>query len=63
MSSIYQVEIKQTLSRIVTIEAESIYDAIDIVDEQYERDEIVLSRKTIGVKEEVKIIGGISEKN
>lgn len=63
MSSIYQVEIKQTLSRIVTIEAESIYDAIDIVDEQYERDEIVLSRKTIGVKEEVKIIGSISEKN
>ncbi|SKA73456.1 DpnD/PcfM-like protein [Eubacterium uniforme] len=63
MSSIYQVEIKQTLSRIVTIEAESIKDAIDIVDEQYERDEIVLSRKTIGVKEEVKIIGRISEKN
>ena len=39
---IYQVEIEETLSRIIDVEAVSVEEAIDIVEEQYRNEEIVL---------------------
>ena len=38
----YNVEIKETLSRIIEVEATSEDDAIDIVESQYKNEEIVL---------------------
>ncbi len=39
----YKIEIKETLSRIVKVKAKSVDDAVLMVKEMYEREEIVLS--------------------
>ncbi|MBP3920127.1 MAG: DpnD/PcfM family protein [Bacilli bacterium] len=38
----YDIEIEETLRRVVSVEAENIHDAIDKVDEKYHNEEIVL---------------------
>lgn len=39
----YQIEIRETLSRTIEIEANSLDDAVDTVQTQYRNEEIVLS--------------------
>ena len=39
----YEIEVREELSRVITIKAESLGDAIDHVVEQYKKGEIVLS--------------------
>lgn len=38
----YEIEIKETLQKIVKIEANSLDEAIDIVNEKYSNEEIIL---------------------
>lgn len=38
----YTVEVKETLHRLITVEANSMEEAVSIVSEQYDKEEIVL---------------------
>ena len=43
MKENYSIEITETLQRTVDVEADSYYDALDIVSEKYKNGEIVLN--------------------
>lgn len=43
MAKIYQIEIEETLQRVVKVKANSLAEAIDKVDERYSNQEYVLN--------------------
>lgn len=54
---VYQIEVSETLCRIVEVKAESEEEAIDIVEQQYKNEEIVLDASDY-VEYEIKRFGG-----
>ncbi len=43
MSKVYQIEIEETLQKVVEIKANSLDEAIDIVQEKYRNEEYILN--------------------
>ena len=58
MKSEYKIEIKEALSRVVSVEAENLDEAIDKVVDMYDRGEIILVAEDFKEKEIVPYSNG-----